>query len=86
MRTIHVIRLQAGQDLKLSIGQFVKEHAIRSGWVVTCGGSVTQYHLRFANQREEQTGEGFFEIINLSGTLSLDGCHLHITLGDGQEF
>ena len=82
MRTIHVFRLKPGQDLKLSIGQFVKGRNIRAGWIVTCVGSLTQYHLRFANQREGQTGNGFFEIISLSGTVSLDGLHLHIALSD----
>ena len=82
MRTIHIIRLKPGQDLKLSIENFVKARNIRAGWIVTCVGSLTHYHLRFANQREGQAGNGFFEIISLCGTLSLDGLHLHTAISD----
>ena len=82
MRTIHVIRLNPGQDLKLGLGEFVRDKNIRAGWIVTCVGSLKQYHLRFANQREGLIRNGFFEIISLCGTLSQDGLHLHIALSD----
>ena len=79
---VYALRLKPGQDLKIAIQEFVKHHNIRAGWIITCVGSLTQYNLRFANQRESQTAKGFFEIINLSGTLSPNGCHLHVAISD----
>ena len=82
MRTIHAIRLKPGEDLRLSIEQHVKNRNIQAGWIVACVGSLTQYNLRFANQASGQIRDGFFEIISLSGTLSVDGCHLHLAVSD----
>jgi predicted DNA-binding protein with PD1-like motif len=79
---VHAFRLKPGQDLKIAIQEFVNDHNIRAGWVLTCVGSLTEYKLRFANQTNAQTKKGFFEIITLSGTLSINGCHLHISVSD----
>jgi predicted DNA-binding protein with PD1-like motif len=43
-------RLKPGADLKLSLDSLVKEHSIKAGWMVTCVGSLTAYHMRYANQ------------------------------------
>ena len=82
MRTIHAIRLKPGEDLRLSIEQYAKDQNIQAGWIVTCVGSLTRYNLRFANQAAGHIRDGFFEIISLSGTLSVDGCHFHLAVGD----
>ncbi|HKH59304.1 MAG TPA: PPC domain-containing DNA-binding protein [Flavitalea sp.] len=82
MRTIHAIRLKPGQDLRVSLDQFVKDRSICAGWIVACVGSLTQYNLRFANQQAGQIRKDFFEIISLSGTLGVDGGHFHIAVSD----
>ncbi len=79
---IHALRLKPGQDLKQSIQDFVQTHHIQAGWVITCVGSLTQYNIRFANADSGVVGKGHFEIINLSGTLSVNGSHLHIGIAD----
>jgi predicted DNA-binding protein with PD1-like motif len=79
---IHAFRLVPGQDLKAQIDAYVQLHHIQAGWVMTCVGSLTHYHLRFANQAEGVRGEGHFEILSLAGTLSIHGLHLHLCLGD----
>jgi predicted DNA-binding protein with PD1-like motif len=63
---------------------FVHEHEIRAGAVVTCVGSLEQYHLRFANQINGVSKKGHFEILSVSGTLSVARTHLHICLADGE--
>ena len=78
----HAIRLKPGQDLKIGIQEFVNHHNIRAGWVIACVGSLTEYKLRFANQRNAHIGKGFVEIVSVSGTLSVNGCHLHISISD----
>ena len=78
----YVLRLLPGNDLRLSIENFVKENKIEAGWIVTCVGSLTTYSIRFANQNKPKTSDGFFEIVSLSGTVSVNGCHLHISIAD----
>ena len=79
---IHAIRLKPGQDLNTAIQEFVNNQNIQAGWVITCVGSLTEYKLRFANQKNAHIGKDFVEIISLSGTLSVNGCHLHISISD----
>jgi uncharacterized protein len=79
---IHAFRLKPGQDLKQEILSYVQTHKIEAGWIVTCVGSVTQYHLRFANQQEGSKSNGHFEIVSLVGTVSINGSHLHMSVSD----
>ncbi|HSB92691.1 MAG TPA: PPC domain-containing DNA-binding protein [Flavitalea sp.] len=80
--TTHIFRLLPGQDLRQEIEFFVSENNIGAGCVLTCVGSLTGYNIRFANQAAGSTGSGHFEIIHLSGTISANGCHLHIAISD----
>jgi predicted DNA-binding protein with PD1-like motif len=60
----------------------VKENNIEAGCVLACVGSLTDYNIRFANQSTSSAAEGHFEIIHLSGTISCNGCHLHMSFSD----
>ncbi len=79
---IHAFRLKPGADLKKSIQNYINEHHIKAGWMVTCVGSLTQYQLRLANQPDVTNGSGHFEIVSLNGTLSENGSHLHMSISD----
>ena len=78
----HAIRLKPGQDLNKSIQQYVADRQIKAGWIATCVGSLTDYHIRFANAPEGTRGSEHFEIVSLTGTLSQNGSHLHISISD----
>ena len=75
-------RLKPGEDLRAGIEKIVKEKAINAGWVATCSGSLTDYAIRFANQPDASTGSGHFEIVSLTGTVSVNGSHLHLSISD----
>lgn len=75
-------RLKPGEDLKEGIEKVVTGKNIKAGWISTCVGSLTKYAIRFANQQEAGKGEGYFEIISLVGTVSINGSHLHISISD----
>jgi predicted DNA-binding protein with PD1-like motif len=86
------IRLFPGDELITGIMSVVKQRQLRSAYMVTCVGSLTQYAIRFANQDWIGRGTGHFEIVSLVGTMTsnrnvvtgTDGAwHLHISLGDG---
>ena len=78
----YVFRLKPGKDLRKSIEAIVNEKNIEAGWINTCVGSLTDYTIRFANQQESSKGSGHFEIISLTGTVSVNGSHLHICISD----
>jgi hypothetical protein len=80
--TIHAFRLKPGEDLKQGIQQVVKDHHIKAGWVSTCVGSLTEYRIRFANQEGISEGFGHFEIVSLTGTVSINGSHIHMSISD----
>lgn len=79
---IHAIRLIPGEDVKQSLQNFVAAHNIHAGWVITCAGSLTEYNIRFANQGEGSKGNGYFEMVSLTDTLSVAGSHVHISVSD----
>ena len=80
--TAHAIRLRPDQDLRKAIQQYVNEHHIKAGWIVTCAGSLTEYNIRFANMQQGTTGKGHFEVVSLTGTISENGSHLHLSIAD----
>ena len=79
---VHAIRLKPNEDLRKAIENYVKENNIAAGWMVTCAGSLTNYNIRFANKEKGNMGAGHFEIVSLTGTVSKNGCHLHICISD----
>jgi predicted DNA-binding protein with PD1-like motif len=80
--TYFAFRLLPGADLRLSIENFVTENGILAGWIIGCVGSLTEYTIRFAHQPVESTDSGYFEIVSLAGTVSVNGVHLHISISD----
>jgi predicted DNA-binding protein with PD1-like motif len=80
--TAHAFRLKPGEDLKAGIEKITREKGIKAGWIATCVGSLTDYTIRFANQPEGSSGTGHFEIVSLTGTVSMNGSHLHISISD----
>lgn len=80
---VHAFRLLPGSDLLAGIQRYVDEHGLVGGFVATTVGSLTDYSLRFADQKDGSRGSGRFEILALVGTVSQHGSHLHLTIGDG---
>jgi uncharacterized protein len=79
---IHAFRLIPGQGLREEIEALVRKEGIAAGWIVTCVGSLTVAHLRLASQAEGTVFTGPYEIISLTGTVSTNGCHLHLGVSD----
>lgn len=77
-----VLRLDPGQDLRGEIEAFVAREKIEAGAIVTCVGSLRRAALRPAGQEDPLKIDEDFEIVSLMGTLSLEGCHLHVSVSD----
>lgn len=78
----YAFRLKPGADLKIEINSFLKQHKIKAAAIVTCVGSLTDANIRFANRAEGTAFHGHFEIVSLTGVLSTNGSHLHISISD----
>jgi uncharacterized protein len=85
MNTIKTIsiRLKPGQDLKEELDALAVNNHLKAACVLTCVGSLTTAVLRYANQPTTATLTGHFEIVSLTGTMSLHGSHYHISISDG---
>ncbi|QGW26725.1 PPC domain-containing DNA-binding protein [Phnomibacter ginsenosidimutans] len=82
MLQIHPFRLKPGEDLRAGIEAYVQQHQLKAAFVMTCVGSLTQYHLRMADQSKGEKKNGHFEIVSLVGTCSIHGSHLHLSISN----
>lgn len=78
----YTFRLSAGQDLFDAIDAFVLQNQIEAGCVLSGVGSLTHAVLRLANREVHNEYVGYFEIASITGTVSMHGSHLHISISD----
>lgn len=79
----YTFRLKSAQDLFDSIESFVHEKGIEAGCVLSGVGSLTHATLRLADRDFYSEYDGHFEIVSITGTVSIHGSHLHIAISDG---
>ena len=80
--TVFALRLLPGDDLRNSLDRIVAERGIDAACILTCAGSLAQAALRFAGRSETTMAAGPFEVVSLTGALSPDGSHLHLSVSD----
>ena len=80
----YALRLHPGEDPKLALDSFAQSHQLEAACVLTCVGSLRKAVLRFANQEQAVPLEGKYEIVSLTGVLSIHGSHYHIAISDGE--
>jgi predicted DNA-binding protein with PD1-like motif len=78
----YALRLATGQDLRQELLRFARQHRLQAGFVASVAGSLTRTSIRYANQPDASVREGHFEIVSLSGTLTADGAHMHLSAAD----
>jgi len=79
----YTFRLKPNDDMFDAIEAFVKERQIEAGCVLSAVGSLTHAVLRFANREYHSEFIGFFEIVSITGTVSIHGSHIHMSISDG---
>jgi uncharacterized protein len=79
----YTFRLKPEHDLFDSIQAFVREKNIEAGCVLSGVGSLARAVLRLANRDFYTEYNGHFEIVSLTGMVSIHGSHLHISISDG---
>jgi predicted DNA-binding protein with PD1-like motif len=76
------LKLNPEQDLKRELQSFCEKNQIQAGCIVSGIGSLKKAKLRLANSSKFFESDSFFEIVSLSGSLSVNGCHIHISISD----
>ena len=84
---VHAFRLTPGEDLKKALCAYAASRKLRASFVLTCVGSLSAVTLRLANSARDGKNEVVslderFEIVSLTGTLSANGAHLHVSIAD----
>jgi predicted DNA-binding protein with PD1-like motif len=78
------MRMRPGEDLTAVLENFVNKNHIEAACILTCVGSLRKAVLRYADQTQPVTLDGHFEIVSLTGVLSVHGSHYHIAISDGE--
>ena len=79
----YTFRLTPGQDLCDSIESFVLQNRVEAGCILSGVGSLTHAVLRLANREFYNEYEGYYEIVSITGTVSIHGSHLHVSISNG---
>lgn len=79
---IHVLRLQPGEDVRSTLRDWAQAGKIEAAAVTSAVGSLSQAHLRYANRADGMMTTTDLEVLSLSGTLSANGMHLHLSVAD----
>ena len=74
-------RLTKGMDLKKEIENYAIDNKV-SGVIISCVGSLSKLVIRLADGKSILEKEDSFEIVSITGTLSQDGVHIHISVSD----
>lgn len=82
--TYHAFRLTKGSDLKQEIIKYSENNHIKAGVVLSCVGCVNKVNIRLAGAKEYFEIEDDFEIVSMTGTISSDGVHIHISVSDAK--
>lgn len=80
------VRLKQGQYLKEEIEKIACDEDIKAGVLLSIVGGLESAKLRMPGAKPEnqivKEWESPFEIVSGTGTISKEGCHIHIALSD----
>lgn len=76
------LRLLPGTDLRAGLQEAFAREPETGGFVTACVGSLDRAVLRMAGEDRGTAIDGPFEIVSLSGSFSMDGPHLHLSVAD----
>lgn len=81
----YLLRLMPGEELAITLEQFCREHNITGGFISGLG-ATNEVELAHFNVHTKQYSKrvfiGEYEVANLTGNISVEKIHLHITIGD----
>ena len=81
---VQVLRLSPGEDLRGVLAGALAQRQEKAACVLSAVGSFSRAVLRYAGEDQATVLAGPLELVALSGTISLDGPHLHASVSDAQ--
>lgn len=78
----YVFRLKPNQDLKVELFRIAKEKNLKAAVIVSGVGSLQKVALRLADGKSISHFEGPQEIVSMTGTLSAEAMHVHLSASD----
>ena len=79
-------RIKSGESLKEEIVKAAQKHNIGAGALLSIVGGLENAVLRMAgatpDKQDVKDFNGPFEIVSGTGTISRDGCHIHMSVSD----
>lgn len=79
---MYIFRLHRGDDLKNSILEFCRMNNINGGIMACAVGCCSKVRFRLAGADDFYEDERDYEIVSITGTISKDGVHIHISFAD----
>lgn len=76
------MRIRPDADLRRTLEGTLGEQRVGAAFVIGGIGSLRQARLRLAGKAEPDALNCELEILTLSGSLSADGAHLHMSVAD----
>lgn len=81
----YLLRLMPGEELATTLEQFCREHNITGGFISGLG-ATNEVELAHFNVHTKQYSKrvftGEYEVVNLTGNISVEKIHIHVTIGD----
>lgn len=79
---IHVLRLEPGAEVRGSLRDWSEQMGLQAAVITSAVGSLSTAHLRYAGRADGVVTSTDLEVLSLSGTLSVHGMHLHLSVAD----
>ena len=79
---MYIFRLTKGADLKKSIVDYCITNNIKAGIIGACVGCCYEVNFRLAGGETFYHNVRDYEIVSMTGTISEDGVHIHISVSD----
>lgn len=85
---IHILRIDPGEDLLLSVRKFLAESGLRQAVVMSGYGTLAAYSLHWVEHNHIPThnlfrkGEGGIEILAMNGLVADGKPHIHMALSN----
>lgn len=81
----YLLRLLPGEELVATLEQFCRDHNITGGFISGLG-ATNEVELAHFNVHTKQYAKriftGEYEVANLTGNISVEKLHIHMTIGD----
>jgi predicted DNA-binding protein with PD1-like motif len=82
--SFYFLKLSPDEDVRQSLSSCCVSNSITAGSILSSVGSLKKVKLRKANSDSFYNVDSPHEILTLSGLISIDGIHVHVSVADNE--